>query len=339
MLLASGCGGASKSSGPAGPGAPLLGLVANPVDAAVARGDSNLAAITLAKSTGVNMIQEGDNWHDLEPTPGAIDMARLALRAQVNTALGLAPAHTFRIVDTNQRATPADLAATAWDDPAMFARVDAAVDSILASMATESPVMFSLGNEVDAYFGTHSTELPAYVRLLRREIARIHTARPGVPVGCCTQSPPGNPTAWVGDTLNTYTDVRVYTYYPMVNPSDFQFRPPTTLEGDLDGILAAGPSPVYLQEVGYASSPVCGSSLSAQAEFVSRFRHWHARQSRAKLLGASYFLFTDWTGATLDGLTTYYGFTSPGFRGFLGTLGLRDSSGLAKPAWEAWRNP
>lgn len=295
--------------------------------------------MTLAKSTGVNMIQEGDRWSDLEPAPGAIDAARLAFRAQVNVALGLAPAYTLRIVDTNQRGTPADLAGTAWDDPVMFARVDAAVDSIVASLANESPVMFSLGNEVDGYFGTHPAELPAYVRLLRREIARIHARRPGLPVGCCTQSPPSNPTAWVGDTLNAYTDVRVYTYYPIVAASDFQFRPPSTLEGDLDGILAAKPTPVYLQEVGYATSPACGSSFAAQAEFVGRFRRWHAKQSRAKLLGASWFLFTDWTGSTLDGLTAYYGFTSPGFRGFLGTLGLRDSSGLAKPAWEAWRNP
>jgi hypothetical protein len=35
----------------------------------------------------------------------------------------------------------------------------------------------------------------------------------------------------------------------------------------------------------------------------------------------------------------YYGFVSPGFSAFLGGLGMRDSLGAPKPAWDAWRNP
>ena len=35
----------------------------------------------------------------------------------------------------------------------------------------------------------------------------------------------------------------------------------------------------------------------------------------------------------------WLGLVSPGFAGYLGGLGLRDSNGVAKEAWEAWRNP
>ncbi|MCC6348978.1 MAG: hypothetical protein IT347_05220 [Candidatus Eisenbacteria bacterium] len=341
LLLAGGCGGTGHPSAPGGGPLPFLGLVPNPTDANFANPDSNLAAIQLLQSTGVDFTQSGDLWSSLEPTPGAIDGARVRFQARVFATLGLAQYYNLRIVDTNQRGVPADLAATAWDAPEMLARVDAMVDTLLAVAANWPFVALSLGNEVDGYFGqpAHQAEFPAYLALVRREIARVHAARPGLKVACCTTSPPANPAAWVGDSLNASTDVRVYTYYPFVPASDFQHRPPTVLDGDLDAIVARAATPVLLQEVGYSSSAACGSSPAAQAEFVRRFRRWHARQSRDRVLGANYFLFTDWTSATLNRLFAYYGGTSPGFAGYLGGLGLRDSLGRAKPSWEAWRAP
>lgn len=340
-LLAAGCGGGSNPASPGAGPLPLLGLVANPTDASVANPDSNLAAIRLVQSTGVNLTQSGDLWSSLESSPGVIDGQRVRFQAQVFATLGLAQYYNLRLVDTNQRGVPADLATTAWNAPAMLARVDALVDTVLAVAADWPFVALSLGNEVDGYFGqpAHQAELPAYRALLAREIARIHAARPGLRVACCTTSPVLNPFAWVGDTLNAYTDVRAYTYYPFVPASDFQHRPPSVLEGDLDAMVARAATPVFLQEVGYSSAAACGSSPAAQADFVRRFRQWHARQSRGRVIGANYFLLTDWTSATLATLFAYYGGTSAGFAGYLGGLGLRDTNGVAKPAWEAWRNP
>lgn len=341
LLLAAGCGGSSTPVVPGSGPVPLLGLVANPTDGNFDDPDSNLAVIELLKSTGVNLTQSGDLWSTLETSPGVISGQAVRFQSQVFATLGLARHYNLRLVDTNQRGVPADLATTAWDDPAMLSRVDAVVDTLLAVAAHWPFVVLSIGNEVDGYFGqpARQAELPAFRALLRREIARVHAARPGLPVGCCTTSPQQNPAAWVGDTLNAYTDVRIYTYYPFMPASDFQHRPPSVLDGDLDAMVARAATPVFLQEVGYSSSPACGSSTAAQADFVRRFRQWHARQSRSRVLGANYFLFTDWTSATLNMLFGYYGGTSPGFAGYLGGLGLRDSNGLAKPSWEAWRNP
>jgi hypothetical protein len=320
---------------------PLLGLVPNPTDESFNNPDSNLAVFNLVKSTGVNLTQSGDLWSTLETSPGSINGQVVRFHAQVFAALGIGQYYNLRIVDTNQRGVPADLAATPWNDPVMLARLDAVVDTVLAVAAHWPFVALSIGNEVDGYFGqpAHQAELPAFRALLQREVARIHAARPGLSVACCTMSPVRNPVAWVGDTLNRYTDVRSYTYYPFVPASDFQHLPPSTLDGDLDAAVARAATPVFLQEVGYSSSAACGSSTAAQAEFVRRFRQWHARQSRSRVLGANFFLFTDWTSATLNSLFAYYGATSPGFAGYLGGLGLRDSNGVAKPAWEAWRNP
>lgn len=253
-------------------------------------------------------------------------------------AIGFATYYSFRIVDTNNRGTPSDLASTAWDDPAMIARVDNALDSLITIFELAPPVAFAFGNEVDVYFSTHPGELAAFRRLFQRARERVRARLPGLPVGTCTTSPVLNPNTWVGDSLNAYADVVIYTYYPFQPATDFVFRPTSTFEPDMSAMLArAGNKPLALQEVGYCSAAVCGSSQAAQADFVRRFRAWTASQPRSRVLFANWFLMTDWSSMTLSTLFAYYGAYSPGFAGFLGELGLRDTTGAAKQGWSAWR--
>ena len=96
--------------------------------------------------------------------------------------------------------------------------------------------------------------------------------------------------------------------------------------------------PIAFTEIGYASSPACNSTPAAQADFVLRFKRYFRATSRSEILFANYFLMTDWSSGTLRHLFDYYNYVSPGFAGYLGTLGLRDTLGAPKPAWEAWRS-
>ena len=226
-LFAAGCG--KDNTVAPGPERPYLGMVANPVDAYVNDADSNRVVLETLRSTGVDFLQSGDLWKTLESVPGSPSAAVPRFQAKVFAAFGLRQYYNLRIVDTNQRGTPSDLNATAWDAPEMFTRVDAMVDSLMGVAQLYPFVAFSLGNEVDVYFGAHPGELPAFRALLRREIARVHASRPGIPVGCCTTSPVRNANAWVGDTLNAYTDVRVYTYYPFQPGSEQRGGKPRTV--------------------------------------------------------------------------------------------------------------
>jgi hypothetical protein len=318
------------------PETPHLGLVPNPSDFDYA--DSLGSAILTSRALGATMVQLGDLWSALETAPGAIDVAALRAALPLFRSLGLEPYYNLRVLDTNNRGVPADLAGVPFDDPRMIERVDAVVDSLI-DVAKQTPLLaFSFGNEVDVYLSQHPAELPAYRALLARERARIRAALPDLKVGCCTSSPVGNAAAWVGDTLNAYTDIVIYTYYPFVPGSDFVHRPPSTFELDMAAMLArAGLKPLGLQEVGYTSSPVNGSSPAAQAEVVRRFRAYMRLASRERILFANWFLMTDWSSLTLAQLFAYYGAYSPGFGAFLGNLGLRDTVGTPKPAWSAWR--
>lgn len=331
------CGGKSPSAPGAGASA-LLGLTANPTDATFP--DSLLSAFQTAYAVGSRVMQNGELWSELESSPGVIDASTVRLKFAVFHSLGFSNYYNLRVVDTNQRGVPADLATAAWDNPALIARVEAVVDTLLEIAAVYPLLAFSLGNEVDAYFAGRPAELPAFRALLQRVRGRVRARFPSLPVGCCTISPVQNPGAWVGDTLNAATDLVIYTYYPFVPASDFQHRPTSTFEPDLAAMLArAGNRPLAMQEVGYSSSPGNGSSPAAQADAVRRFRAWAAAQPRSRVLFANWFLMTDWSSATVNQLTAYYGGTSPGFAAYLGNIGLRDSSGAAKPAWTAWRSP
>jgi hypothetical protein len=333
--------GCSKDSPTRPPGTsapPLIGIAANPTDATYP--DSVGSAILITRALGSNCFQMGDLWSTLEPAPGTIRLGSLRSTLDQLEALGFSPYYNLRVIDTNQRGVPADLAARAWNDPVLVARADAIVDTLIHVFQTHHLAAFSFGNEVDGYLGSRSAEVAPFRALLTREISRVHARLPALPVGCCTQSPPSNPTAWVGDTLNRYTDLAIYTYYPFQPGMDFVHRPTTTFEPDMAAMIARNPSkPIGLQEVGYSSSSVNGSSPAAQADFVRRFRKYMAGAPRSQVAFASWFLLTDWSSRTLNTLFAYYGFVTPGFSEYLGNLGMRDSVGVPKPAWDAWRNP
>ncbi len=128
--------------------------------------------------------------------------------------------------------------------------------------------------------------------------------------------------------------------------SGFQVEDPDVVEDDLqaltdefDGIKGADQSPgssipIYLQEVGYQTSPVCGSSNEKQAEFFYNFfQAWDKHADR--IPQASILRLCDVSQSSAEQTATDYG--KPGNQGFIEyirTLGLRTFPGIGadKPA-------
>jgi hypothetical protein len=337
LIALAGC--SSSGGGVTSPGAPTrtyLGLSANPTDSAPP--DSIGSVILTAQATGCTLYYHSLLWSEFEPSPGAIQGPQLRQVVSALESIGMSVYFNLRTLDTTNRGVPADLAATAFSDPAMIARLDAAVDTLIAIAKTHHFIALALGNEVDAYLSAHPGELAAYQALYEREIGRLHAQVPSLKIGMTTISPINNSNSAIGDQLNAKSDVIIYTYYPFQPATAFQHRPPNVLAGDFDAMRthAAG-KPWALQEVGYSSSPINASSDSLQADFVKRFRAYVAGTSHDDLLFANWFLYTDWSSATINYLLGYYGAATPEFAAYLGHLGLRDSVGTPKRAWNAWR--
>jgi hypothetical protein len=334
-----GCGGRSNPvvPWPGGP-PPYRGLLANP--GAFDVPDSIVGALVTAHASGADLYYHFLTWADFESTPGVFETPSLDAALGGTQGLGYVTYVNLAPINTNVLEVPADLAGRAWDDTALVRRFDQAVDA-MASVVTSRPcVALALGNEVDAWFGSHPGEFAAYRALVAREVARLHAALPGTPVGVCTISPVLNPNASYGDQLATVTDLAIYTYYPFQSGSDFVHRPPATLDADFGAMAARVPAkPWALQEVGYSSSAVNGSSPALQADFMNRLRRRLARESRSRLMFASWAFMSDFSPGLVDTLVAYYGADTPGFRAYLGNLGLRDTLDAWKPAWDVWRGP
>ena len=90
-----------------------------------------------------------------------------------------------------------------------------------------------------------------------------------------------------------------------------------------------------LQEVGYPSADLLNSSEAEQAQFVhSVFSAWKSAGSAIPFL--DFFLLHDLTDDFCSGLESYYGLQHPNFHAYLCTLGLRQSDGTPKLAWDAF---
>jgi len=339
-LVLAGC--SKHSTAPVLPGTAYTWLGLTPSTPEGAPADSFGSAILTARATGVNFFYYGITWKDFESGYGQYRSTELRNLLTTLDALGIRTYVNLHTIETNQRAMPPDLASQPFWDLAVAARLDDAVDTLIQVSREHPLVALALGNEVDVYFGLHPDEFADFRTLYARELTRIHAARPGLPVGMVTTSPIGTSTAVYGDSLNLLSDVAIYTYYPFVPASDFVHRPPSTLDGDLVTMrMRAAGKPFALQEVGYSSSPVNSPDSthadSIQADFAKRIRAWQRTSLRSDCLFANWFLYTDIPAAVVDSLTRFYGLDTPGFRGYLGGLGLRRADGTYKPSWNAWR--
>ena len=120
------------------------------------------------------------------------------------------------------------------------------------------------------------------------------------------------------------------TYYPLKD--DFSAKEPGVVSQEIASLVSAyTDKPVYLLEAGYPSSASLGSSEEKQAQFVREmFKAWDIHRARLKIV--NFIWLHDMSSREVAALEKYYGVSSTGFSGFLGTLGLRTHDGKDKQA-------
>src|SRR5262249_5643457 len=124
-----------------------------------------------------------------------------------------------------------------------------------------------------------------------------------------------------------------FAYYPVAE--DFTVRPETSVAADLSTMIAAGePQPIFLQEIGYPSSTLLGSSPERQRAVVQLALEAIRAAGTERVLGATYLFQADLPEWMVDNIVKAYGSNSERFRAFVSTLGLRDERDRPKPAWD-----
>ena len=307
-----------------------VGLAANPFANERYDSASVQARFRQARDAGVNLIYICPKWNEIETGRRKYKLNEIEYPIGEAVQENLPAILHVRIIDTNQRAMPADLMGKPFDAEETGARLDQLLDAVLARLAGRVKY-FLVGNEIDAYFNQHPGEVQAFAKLVARAGAHIRTRVPDAQISVSTTLAGLEDRGRLRPILDQTTFFAL-TYYPM--SPDFLVQDPSTVDTDFPRILAAaGSQQIFLQEVGCPTSPNNRSSEEKQAEFFSRVLDRMAGDP-SRFIGVNFTFMSDFSDSLVGSLTAYY--QMPGadrFASFLKTLGMFDDQGRPKKAW------
>jgi hypothetical protein len=338
FLTLIGCGGGNTdvvSGGASGHPSQTLSMSINAPSLPASTQQDFQNAVNLAISAGVKGALLTWKWSDLEPSPGVYNLSPFQQAVQYFSGSGFDILVGIQVIDTVSRAVPSDLQAAPFNSPQMTSRFHALLDRIAPSLGANVKYV-SIGNEVDVYLAAHGSEWTPYQTFYEDGLAYLHQKAPEIQVGVTTTfaGASGTTQAQVSE-LNSRSDVLILTYYPL--HGDFQVNSPESPVKDFPAmILLGGGKPIVLQEIGYPSNSLNGSSEAMEAQFVTQaFESWRNAGSRISYF--NYFLEHDFSQTDCDSFGEFYGISNDvAFESYLCSLGLRRVDGTPKPAWNSF---
>lgn len=329
LVLALSTMGAASSPPPGAPPA-ALGLAVN-LSADATTSEQNLA-LQQVRATGVTLFALPLSWPAAEPAPGRYRIAELVRTARLLRQSGAVLHLDLPLVAGTSREVPADLAATAFDDPKLSLRLGRLLDALGPALLDFSFISF--GSGADAYFAQKPDELAAFRRLFDGAIGFLGKKAPHLRGGVTTWTPTESPAPAIAAALHQKSPVLFYVYSPFERGASFRHRPPDAIDRDWRQLLeTAGNRLIAFSEVSYSSAAANGSSPAKQAEFVRRFRRLVAAADGRRLLFARY---VPWRDPPAEPLPAGLSPGAAARSAFEANRGLQTSSGAAKPAWREW---
>jgi len=307
-----------------------IGLDGNPKTSSTYSRTDWAESVHLMRTTGANHIHYAKLWTELEAQPGAYNFDEV--RFMIVQSAPLPMAFNLRVVDAGARNMPEQYKTLAWDSPEMIAHVNQMVEQ-LAPILASRPWSYAIGNEIDSYFAARPGEIAAYARMLAAVKARVHALHPAAEFTSSFQFLAVGQLRGLYAPIVAQLDQVAFTYYPLAG--DFTVRPASSVAGDLQLMLAAAqPRPIFLQEVGYPTSALLGSSPDQQRAFVQAIFEAIRAAGATRVHGATYLFQADLPEWVVSAIVQAYGSNSDRFRAFLTTLGLRDDRDQPRPAWD-----
>ncbi len=321
------------------PSAPDPGAAAGPIRVGL---DANIfaneafsasaiqARFRQARNAGVNLIYISPKWNEIETGREKYKLDDVEYRISEAVEENIPAILHVRVIDTNQRAMPADLMDKPFDAEETGLRLDRLLEAVLPRLQGRVKY-FLVGNEIDPYFKQHPGEVQAFAKLVARASAHIRSRVPGAQISV-SMTLDGIDEGRLLRPILDQTSFFALTYYPM-SPY-FIVRNPSTVDTDFPRILAAaGSKRIFLQEVGYPTSAINGSSEEKQAEVFARVLD-HVASDPGRFIGVNFTFMSDFSDALVKGFTAYYRLPNVDrFAAFLKTLGMFDDQGRPKKAW------
>jgi hypothetical protein len=307
-----------------------VGLDANPKTTSKYQRRDWAESIRLMRATGANHFHYAKVWSEVERRAGTYDTSDVRFMIQESASLPVA--FNLRVVDAGARNMPEEYKALAWDSAEMIGHISSVVDQ-LAPVLGIRPWSYAIGNEIDLYFASRPQEIGAYARMLEQVKTRVLRQHPAARFTTSFQFTAASQLRSLYVPIVSALDHVAFTYYPLA--ADFRVRPETSVGPDLQTMIAAAvPRPIFLQEIGYPSAGLLGSSPDRQRAFVQLAFEAIRAVGSSRVLGATYLFQADFPEWVVNDIARVYGENSETFRAFITTLGLRDERDRPKPGWD-----
>lgn len=248
--------------------------------------------------------------------------------------------------NTGVKEVPSELMDFSFSDPILINRFNTLLDTVFAHIPDVTLSALNIGNESDLNFGTNQAqydEFKVFLDSVTNHAKELYFNLHGVDLKTGTtlthHGLTDNATSNLCQSLNDGLDIVAVTYYPL--NGDFTMKPPSVVSGDFEALVAQYPDssqPIYFTECGYASSELCNSSETLQADFWSEvFSAWDTHQDNIEYI--TVFKSTDWSASAVNELGEYYNLQDTVFKEYLRTLGVRtwNGDGSNKEAYERIR--
>jgi len=232
-------------------------------------------------------------------------------------------------IETNVLELPSDIATLAFNDTIVITRFKTLLDSVFTHIPNLQLSSLVIGCEVDAYLGTDSARWTQYTSFYSTVSAYAKTLRPGLNVSCeAMYSGIIGAASKYLKALNVFSDCIGVSYYPL--NMDFTVKPSSIVATDFLNVVNQYPSkPIYYYQLGYPSSASCKSSELLQAQFIQQvFQSWDKYSANIKMIDFTW--LHDWSHASVDIWSKYYGISDTSFLAYLGSIGLQTWNGKGK---------
>lgn len=312
----------------------LIGIDANPSTNEGYGDDAKVKRARIANQGGASFLYYAPKWVELEPSGGKYVYNELDHKVRVAEENNWPMAVNLRVVDTNNRAMPNNYKNWSFDDRKTVEKLRDMINN-MGPRFKGRVKWIQIGNEVNEYFKSKRGEIGAYKRLIEQVLPDVRRQFPDAQFSMnFTFFAAPNLEKEYGELLSL-CEYASFTYYPL--NADLSFRPPSDVPGDMATMVrAAGGRPIFMQELGYSSSPTLHSSEETQAEFIRQTFNELRRYSN-QIFAAHFVWMSDLPDSVVDDFTKYYKMpNSANFRAYLATLGYFDKNGRPKKAWQAF---
>lgn len=194
----------------------------------------------------------------------------------------------------------------------------------------------SVGVEADIYFKNHPNEIDEFAQLFDTIADYVHLNYPNIKISTAVTVEYGiktDDTLW--QVTKNSSDVLCVTYWPLNNDFTVISTAISDISSDMNTLLLkAGSKPVIIKECGFPSSTLVNSSDSIQANFTREI--FLQTMNKPQIVGVEWQFLADFSSSLVNYWASFYQINSAEFKGYIGSLGLMDSVGVAKPAYSVF---